>query len=269
MAASKRTLIKAARQLVETDLMLGGGFMPAKRNPLPAGCHGGRSSPPCEDVVAPRSTSSTPPVGVLSPGQKAAALKELNESQVQPCENCPLSAKRSRVVFGEGNPDAKLVFVGEAPGEEEDRQGRPFVGRAGEKLNEMIAAMGLRREDVYICNMCKCRPPENRTPTPDEIRACWDYLVAQLSIIRPRCIVTLGNPATQNLLDTDIGITKLRGQWQKLPDIGGGLGGTPVMPTFHPAYLLRAYTPENRKRVWHDLQKVMELLGLDRPSKAK
>jgi DNA polymerase len=206
------------------------------------------------------STSNSPPT---TPQDKALALDELRARCVK-CLGCLLNKTRTNLVFGEGNPAAELVFVGEAPGEDEDRTGRPFVGRAGQKLTEMIQAMGLRREDVYICNLLKCRPPNNRPPAPEEVQACWPYLVRQLQIIRPKVIVTLGNPATQNLLGTTIGITKIRGNWQKLPDLAPGLGGTAVMPTFHPSYLIRSYTIENRHAVWSDIQKVMERLGLKR-----
>ncbi|KKK73182.1 hypothetical protein LCGC14_2896410, partial [marine sediment metagenome] len=154
-------------------------------------------------------------------------------------------------------------------GAEEDKQGRPFVGRAGELLTKMIIAMGLTREQVYIANVVKCRPPGNRAPTVDEVAACREHLDRQLQIIRPKVIVTLGNPATQNLLQTRVGITKLRGQWEELGDIGEGLTGTPVMPTFHPAYILRQYTQENRQKAWADLQAVMQFLGLEVASKTR
>jgi DNA polymerase len=191
----------------------------------------------------------------------------MDVSEVRGCVKCALSQGRTQTVFGEGNPDADLVFVGEGPGAEEDRTGRPFVGRAGELLTKMIHAMGLTRDDVFICNMVKCRPPGNRAPAPEEVQACWSYLVRQLQIIRPKVIVTLGNPATKGLLNTAEGITRLRGTWQRLPEIGPGLGGVPVMPTFHPAYVLRQYTPENRGKVWSDLQAAMEALGLSPPAK--
>jgi DNA polymerase len=139
------------------------------------------------------------------------------------------------------------MFIGEGPGADEDLQGEPFVGRAGKKLDEMIAAIGLSRPDVYIANVVKCRPPQNRDPERDEIETCSPFLVRQIEAIRPRVIVTLGAPATRTLLGTRIGITKLRGEWQEYR-------GIPVMPTFHPAYLLRVYTPENRRRVWEDLK---------------
>jgi DNA polymerase len=139
------------------------------------------------------------------------------------------------------------MFVGEGPGAEEDAQGEPFVGRAGKKLDEMIVAIGLRRDAVYIANIVKCRPPKNRDPERDEVETCIPFLEAQIDAIRPAVIVTLGAPATKTLLDTRVGITRLRGNWHSYR-------GIPVMPTFHPAYLLRAYTPENRRKVWEDLK---------------
>ena len=231
-------LISSARQILETELLLGGRFLPAERNPLPA------------------------PAGVISLEDRQRLLEEIDLGQVRACTLCRLSKGRTQTVFGEGSPRAELVFVGEGPGEEEDRTGRPFVGRAGELLGKMIQAMGLSRGDVYICNMVKCRPPNNRAPMGDEVQACWPYLMRQLQILSPRVIVTLGNPATQNLLATSVGITKLRGQWQKLPALSEGLEGIPVMPTFHPAYILRQYNQETRGKVWSDLQQVMAFLGL-------
>ena len=238
-------LRKAARQLIDTELLLGGEDIPAERNPLPAP-EGGRSLSP----------------GGVSTEDKQRLLEQMDADEVRPCTKCRLCESRRQTVFGEGGAGAELVFVGEGPGEEEDRQGRPFVGRAGKKLDEMIAAMGLRRQDVYICNVVKCRPPGNRAPLPDEAHACCGYLIRQLEIIRPKVICTLGNPATQALLNTKVGITKLRGAWQQLGMIGEGLANTAVMPTFHPAFLLRQYTQENRRKVWEDLQKVMEALDV-------
>jgi len=256
MNEDAKALARAARQLIETDQILGGAI-PAGDNPLPAPEPKDRPGPSEADAAA------------GTPQQKAAVLEAMDAAEVRDCVRCQLSTSRTRTVFGEGDPDARLVFVGEGPGADEDRTGRPFVGRAGEKLAEMIGAMGLRREDVFICNLVKCRPPGNRAPMPDEVAACWGYLVRQLQIIRPEVIVTLGNPATHSLLDTRVGITRMRGQWQPLPAIGEGLAGTAVMPTFHPAYLLRQYTPENRRKVWEDLKKVMAKLGLKRPGLAK
>ncbi|MBI4468776.1 MAG: uracil-DNA glycosylase [Acidobacteria bacterium] len=171
------------------------------------------------------------------------------------CTRCKLSETRTQIVFGEGNPSARLVFVGEAPGAEEDAQGRPFVGRAGQLLTRMIEAMGMRREDVYICNVIKCRPPENDFSLAirvGAVAACEGFLHRQLMVIKPKAIVALGNPAVQALLKTKEGITKLRGNWQTYQNV-------PVMPTYHPAFLLRS--PDRKKEVWEDLQKVMALLA--------
>jgi len=163
------------------------------------------------------------------------------------CRRCKLCETRTHIVFGVGNPQAKLLFIGEGPGADEDAQGEPFVGRAGQKLNEMIRAIGLTREEVYIANVVKCRPPGNRDPEPDEVATCAPFLFRQIEAIAPRAIVALGSPAAKTLLGTKVGITALRGKW-------GQFRGIPVMPTFHPAYLLRAYTPENRRLVFDDLK---------------
>jgi uracil-DNA glycosylase family 4 len=171
------------------------------------------------------------------------------------CERCPLCETRTQVVFGVGRPDARLLIVGEAPGADEDAQGEPFVGRAGKKLNEIIGAMGLAREDVFICNILKCRPPKNRDPNPLETETCTPILEEQIATVRPEVMVTLGAPATKYMLGTTDPIGKLRGRFHYFGDI-------PLMPTYHPAYLLRSYTPENRKRVWDDMQLVMQQLGL-------
>lgn len=166
----------------------------------------------------------------------------------------------NNIVFGEGDPAARLCFVGEAPGEDEDKTGRPFVGRAGQLLDKMIVAMGIRREDVYICNVLKTRPPGNRTPTTDEVTACKPYLLEQLAIVRPEVIVGLGLSATHALLDTVDPMSRLRGRWWSIQDSRGR--EIPFMPTYHPAFLLRSYTDENRAKVWADLKMVMERLGL-------
>jgi DNA polymerase len=178
----------------------------------------------------------------------AAALAAIRED-LGDCTRCRLCLARTQIVFGVGDPRAALMFVGEGPGADEDARGEPFVGRAGQKLNEMIRAIGLERSQVYIANVVKCRPPDNRTPERDEIATCSPVLVRQIEAIRPRVLVTLGAPATQTLLATRTGITQLRGSW-------GSFRGIPVMPTFHPAYLLRAYTVENRKLVYEDLKAV-------------
>ena len=163
------------------------------------------------------------------------------------CRRCRLCAARTNLVFGVGNPRARLMFVGEGPGADEDLQGEPFVGRAGKKLDEMIQSIGLTRDQVYIANVVKCRPPDNRTPEPDEIATCSPFLFRQIETIAPDVIVALGSPAAKTLLGTKTGITQLRGNW-------GRFRGIPVMPTFHPAYLLRAYTLENRRLVYEDLK---------------
>jgi uracil-DNA glycosylase len=167
------------------------------------------------------------------------------------CRRCPLGNLRHRLVFGEGNPHAELVFVGEAPGADEDAQGRPFVGRAGQLLTKIIAAMGLKREEVYICNILKCRPPGNRNPLPEEIAACEPVLIRQLEAISPRVICALGSFAAHTLLKSEAPITVLRGRFHSYQ-------GIPLMPTYHPAYLLRNLGA--KKQVWEDVQAIMKVL---------
>jgi DNA polymerase len=169
------------------------------------------------------------------------------------------------IVFGEGSPCADLMFIGEAPGAEEDRTGRPFVGRAGQLLDKMIGAMGLQRAQVYIANVLKTRPPDNATPTSEEIRLCAPYLYQQIAIIHPRAIVTLGLPATRALLQTVESMSRLRGRWSAFNAPPPAACAIPVMPTYHPAFLLRSYTEENRSKVWSDLRQVMKKLGLEGP----
>ena len=180
----------------------------------------------------------------------ATTLAEL-EAAIQGCLRCPLGPGRIRFVFGEGSASAGLMFIGEGPGRDEDLQGRPFVGKAGELLDKMIGALGMARSDVYIANVVKCRPPDNRTPHPDEASACLGYLRRQIELIRPKVIVTLGATPLRELVGAKEGITKVRGQWKRV-DIAGR--AIPVMPTFHPAYVLRQYTQEVRRAVWEDLQ---------------
>jgi uracil-DNA glycosylase len=174
------------------------------------------------------------------------------------CTRCKLSKGRTKIVFGAGSPKARLMFVGEGPGRDEDLSGEPFVGRAGKLLTDMIKAMGLQREDVYIANIVKCRPPENRQPAHDEVEACSPFLMRQIDVIRPQVICTLGNTPTQTLLQTTQGISKFRGQWFDFRN-------TRLLPTYHPAYLLR--NPAAKADVWKDLQKVMAVLGLQAPKK--
>ncbi len=194
---------------------------------------------------------------------KLQLLEAMDRDEVKGCVKCALSSGRTHTVFGEGDADARLLFIGEGPGQTEDELGRPFVGRAGELLDKQITAMGLTREQVYIANIVKCRPPQNRVPAPDEVQACFDYLLRQIEIIQPEVIVTLGGPATKTILQTSDGITKIRGTWFEFTGLvlrGGE--AIPVMPTFHPAYLLRSYTVDNRRKVWSDLQQVMQRLGI-------
>ncbi|MGA1846634.1 uracil-DNA glycosylase [Deferribacter abyssi] len=179
-------------------------------------------------------------------------LYHLYERNVKNCEKCRLAKGRTNIVFGEGNPKAELMFIGEGPGAEEDKQGRPFVGRAGQLLTKMIEAMKFKRSEVYIANIVKCRPPNNRAPFQDEITTCIPYLHKQVEIISPKVIVCLGSIAVSSLLNTTKAISKVRGEFRDFR-------GIKVMPTFHPAYLLR--NPKMKKLAWEDLQKVMKLLG--------
>jgi uracil-DNA glycosylase family 4 len=181
----------------------------------------------------------------------AETLEEIR-AEMGDCRRCKLSVGRTHLVFGDGAPNARLMFVGEAPGAEEDLQGVPFVGAAGQLLNRMLNKLGLRREEVYITNIVKSRPPGNRDPEAEEIAACLPFLEKQIQAIRPRVIVTLGRIATQALLGIREPLTRLRGHWQRYHDIR-------VMPTFHPSYLLRA--PQERHKTWADMQQVMEYLA--------
>lgn len=202
-----------------------------------------------------RSAAVVPPdIPEVAPGEAGAgpliSLEAVREALGE-CERCPLARTRKRLVFGEGRADAGLVFVGEAPGADEDLQGRPFVGRAGQLLTKIITAMGLQREGVYICNILKCRPPGNRNPQPEEIAACEPFLIRQLQALRPRVICALGSFAAQTLLKTETPISVLRGRFHLYQ-------GIPLMPTYHPAYLLR--NPGAKKQVWEDVQLIMKRL---------
>lgn len=180
---------------------------------------------------------------------QAESLEDLRMA-IGDCQHCKLCAGRTHIVFGVGNPQAKLMFVGEGPGRDEDIKGEPFVGRAGMLLTDIITkGMGLKREEVYICNVVKCRPPENRNPEPDEVAACEPFLKKQIDIIRPRIIVGLGKFAVQTLLNSKVPISKLRGVW-------ASYHGIKLMPTFHPAYLLR--NPADKKLVWEDIKLVIK-----------
>lgn len=175
------------------------------------------------------------------------------------CKRCRLCEGRNKIVFGSGNPETRLVFVGEGPGADEDAQGLPFVGRAGQLLTQMIEGtaakegIAIKRPDVYICNVVKCRPPENRTPLPDEMEICGQFLFRQLMVIKPKAICALGSTAAKAVLGTKDGVTKLRGNWQKWRDI-------PVMVTYHPSYLLRPYNQNAKREAWEDLKKVLHFV---------
>lgn len=206
----------------------------------------------------PRPEPSTPAPARPAHGLASADRRELLrviEAEVRTCQKCGLHAGRTQTVFARGNPDAKLVFVGEGPGYNEDKQGQPFVGQAGQLLDKMIAAMGFAEDEVYICNVVKCRPPENRTPNPDEAAACLPFLRAQLEVVRPEVIVALGRCAAETLR---VAGPKWRGTW-------GTWEGVRVMPTYHPAYLLRS--PEQKRPVWEDLQQVVSAMGRTLPAK--
>jgi DNA polymerase len=198
-------------------------------------------------VATPVAEPAVLPARDVVPLAPARPLDEIRR-EVGDCRRCKLCQGRRNIVFGTGNPRAKLVFVGEGPGHEEDVQGHPFVGPAGQLLTKMIEAMGFKRDEVYICNVVKCRPPQNRNPEPDEIAACEPFLKAQLASIQPKVIVALGKFAAQTLLREPTSITRLRGKWRDYESI-------PLMPTFHPAYLLRK--PEDKRLAWEDLQSVM------------
>lgn len=184
------------------------------------------------------------------------------------CRKCEIASSRTNAVPGEGNPNARIMFIGEAPGADEDAQGRPFVGRAGKLLDKIIIACGLKRSDVFIGNILKCRPPDNRDPSAEEIISCLPYLQRQIEIINPEIIVALGAHAARTLLNTNKSIGQLRGQFH---EYFAGLGRAPVklMPTYHTAYLLRNYSQENRQKVWEDMKKVLSELGLPIPERGK
>jgi len=185
-----------------------------------------------------------------SQSRSAETLAEIN-TDLGDCRRCPLCETRKNIVFGVGSQSAAVLFVGEAPGRDEDAQGEPFVGEAGQLLTRMIKAMGYERSEVYICNILKCRPPENRNPAPEEIAHCSPFLMRQVKAITPKVIVALGTFSTQTLLDSTEPISRMRGRFHDYL-------GIPLMPTFHPAYLLRS--PEKKREVWADLQQVMKLL---------
>ena len=216
-----------------------------------------RRSVAIEDVVP-----ATPPVETMPAPIQLPSLQPADDSMLKiladigDCKRCRLHQGRNKIVFGSGNEQSPLVFVGEGPGADEDAQGFPFVGRAGQLLTQMIDNTALKegiriqREDVYICNVVKCRPPENRTPEPDEMEICGQFLFRQLMAIQPRAVIALGGTAAKALLGTKEGVTKLRGKWHNWRDI-------PVMVTYHPSYLLRPYNQNDKREAWEDLKKVL------------
>jgi len=222
----------------------------------PATERSGRTMVPLSTGVIKHASTVLPIIGGVSLFDERIpddTLQRIRDDIGANCTRCKLHKGRTNLVFGVGNLKAELVFVGEGPGRDEDQQGEPFVGRAGKLLTQMIEAMSLRREDVYICNVVKCRPPENRLPEKDEITTCSPFLMRQLSVIQPKVICCLGSCAAQTLLQTNQGISRFRGEWFDFR-------GSKLIATYHPAYLLR--NPNAKGEVWKDLQKVMALLGL-------
>ncbi len=203
--------------------------------------------PSPERDAAPADPAASAATGPSTRPTLATVQQELGD-----CQRCGLCEGRKSIVFGSGNPDADLMFIGEGPGEQEDRQGLPFVGRAGELLTKMIeGGLQISRADVYICNIVKCRPPGNRNPLPDEVSACRPFLDGQIEAVKPKVIISLGKPAAGLLLGREVPITRIRGTWHEYR-------GIPLMPTLHPAFVLRQYTPENRRNVWEDLKAALE-----------
>ena len=225
----------------------------------------GRRAAGAAPVPVPAPEAAAPPAASAPATEPAPRDLEQIRAELGDCKRCKLCEKRKNIVFGVGSPSAQLVFVGEGPGADEDAQGIPFVGAAGQLLTKMIEAMGFQRDEVYICNVVKCRPPGNRDPEAEEIAACEPFLKAQLAVLKPKAIVALGKFATLTLLREPNGsITRMRGQWRSY-------AGIPLMPTFHPSYLLHQKTKEGqyqeKKKVWDDLQQVMKVLGKAPPAK--
>lgn len=272
---------QALRHWLRNDYRLGMRHYPVRRT-APAEPGAAAGSGRAHPREAPRTPTAPLPLALipddpdlpplctreLTATEAAEALTQLDVQHVRGCKRCRLHEHRTQTVFGVGDPRPGIVFVGEGPGADEDAQGLPFVGRAGQLLTRMIAAMTLTREQVYICNVVKCRPPGNRTPTDDEMETCQPYLFRQLAILRPKVIVTLGRPATQTLLVDKTPIGRLRGRFHDFPPPALAHRGLPpakLMPTFHPAYLLR--DPSQKASAWEDLKQVMQYLGLKVPAR--
>ncbi len=220
---------------------------------------GGEKAAPPLEAICPVAESALPVPAAESHVQTAAGetLEEIRRDLGE-CARCSLGSQRTNLVFGVGNPSARLVFIGEAPGREEDLKGEPFVGEAGQLLTKIIQAMGFSRDDVYICNVLKCRPPGNRNPHHEEIEQCAPFMLRQVRAIAPEAVVALGTFAAQTLLATKEPISRLRGRFHDYH-------GIPLMPTFHPAFLVR--NPERKREVWDDMKKVMALMGKETPGK--
>ncbi len=270
MAGEKEKLIYTIREQLKSDLLLGGKWLPKgqlRDISLSGPAHPAIERAQVSDMSPEQETQApaymTPQVEeIMNKKQKLKALA----ADVSACQNCSLSQTRINVVPGEGNANARLVFVGEAPGQSEDEQGRPFVGRAGKLLDNIIAAMGLTRDDVYICNILKCRPPDNRDPQKSEVESCCHFLYEQLNIIDPEVIVALGTHAAHTLLETSTPIGQLRGKMHNYHPAGLNKP-IKLAATYHPAYLLRNYTPDTRAKVWDDMKKVLSELDLPVPGK--
>ena len=252
-------LIRQTRQHLESLRAAGVEWLPAApavRHPIVSSPPASSASNAARSLFTQEAEPATAGQPVLDPAAKRRELQVLEE-QVSGCTRCPeLAATRTQTVFGVGSPDAELCFLGEAPGADEDAQGEPFVGAAGQLLNRIIAACGMKREEVYICNVLKCRPPGNRAPLPNEVANCKGYLERQLELIRPKFICALGAVAAQNLLNTTLSIGKLRGRFQDYQ-------GIPVLCTYHPAYLLR--NPASKRDVWEDMKLLLSRMGRSIP----
>jgi uracil-DNA glycosylase len=275
-ATELRELVSALRVHVERCAATGASGLQAairdgstNRPISPAGSPSGRLDRPSIDVrgaehrpgahPSPVIPSSAAPAQGFGPSPEAKRRLDILAKEISTCTRCRLHEERTQTVFARGTGASGLVFVGEGPGADEDAQGYPFVGKAGQLLDRMIEAMGFARDDVYVCNIVKCRPPKNRKPEPDEMATCRPYLAEQLELLAPSVIVALGATAVEGLLGIGGGITRLRGKWRLYQ------GRIAVMPTFHPAYLLR--TPEAKRDVWQDLQEVLHHMGRPVPGK--
>ena len=241
---------RAVRQQAQASAMLGVDFVPCFRT--------GQGIVPVEAPAAPGPATAEPARAAAE--RAMAALRARYEADA-PHRRFATPHHYNKLVWGDGDVCARLMFIGEAPGADEDASGIPFVGRAGQLLDKMIAAMGLRREEVYIANVLKTRPPNNATPTVEEAALCAPYLHEQIAVVGPEIIVTLGLPASRLILDSTESMGQMRGRWAEYTGPGIGAPRIPVMPTYHPAFLLRSYTPDNRKKVWSDLQMVMTRLA--------